>query len=513
MLKNKVIYQIYPKSFCDSNNDGIGDLEGIIGKLDYLSNLGVDYLWLCPINASPQKDNGYDISNYYELEPMYGTKETFKKLIQEANKRDIKIMMDLVLNHTSTTHEWFQKALAGDPEYQEYYIFRDQPNDTRSVFGGSAWNYAPELKQYYFCYFDKTQADLNWDNPKVREAMYAAVNYWIDFGVEGFRLDVINHISKDLDHGIHCNGPKLATYLEELNASTFKNELLTVGECWGATLDDLQSITGDNRLVQAFHFKDICPNTNEDKFNQGPLDLNRLLTTCQQFENEYTGINTIVLNNHDLPRLASIWLQDTPKLRYYASTLLCGFFSSLKGNLYVYQGDEIGMINYEKDTIEEYDDVWDHNIYQEKIEAGNDPKEVMKTIRKYSRDNARVIMPWDNSSHKGFSKATPWIPYDNASEVTVLNDVTKTHSVYHFYKKMIQFRKDHYELLDLPMNYTIEDKLVVMKKENLTIVANFHDQPTQTKYAASKSIVSNYSTCDSKSLMAYEVRYILENNK
>ncbi|MGL4382720.1 MAG: alpha-amylase family glycosyl hydrolase, partial [Bacilli bacterium] len=286
-LENKVIYQIYPKSFLDTNNDGIGDLQGIINKLDYLKDLGVDYIWLSPINKSPQNDNGYDISDYDQINPCFGNKQDFINLINEAASKNIKIMMDLVLNHTSTNHEWFLKALEGHKEYQDYYYFQEEVNPIQSIFLGSAWNYVPSLNKYYFCFFDKTQADLNWNNPKVRMKLYQSINKWIELGVEGFRLDVIDHIAKDLDNGITSNGPKLLEYLKELNNKTFTNKILTVGECWNASLEEMEKICQKDGLTQAFHFEDITHTNGKTKWDQQPFNLNKLASILSKWHNEY----------------------------------------------------------------------------------------------------------------------------------------------------------------------------------------------------------------------------------
>lgn len=286
-LENKVIYQIYPKSFMDTNQDGVGDLQGIISKLDYLQTLGVDYIWLSPINQSPQKDNGYDISDYDAIDPLFGTIDDYKQLIKDANQRNIKVMMDLVLNHTSTEHIWFKKAVQGDPYYQDFYYFRDQPNAIRSIFSGSAWNYVPELNKYYFCYFDKTQADLNFENENVRKELYAMINRWIDLGVEGFRLDVVDHISKDLDNGINCKGPKYEIYLKELNNQTFKDKILTVGECYGSSVEEMRRMCHQDGLFQAFHFKDISITNENFKWDQKPFDLHHLATIYKEWQNDY----------------------------------------------------------------------------------------------------------------------------------------------------------------------------------------------------------------------------------
>lgn len=505
-LENKVIYQIYPKSFMDSNNDGIGDLKGIISKLDYLKNLGVDYIWLSPINKSPQNDNGYDISDYYRIDEMFGDIEDFKLLIKEAKARSIKIMMDLVLNHTSTDHEWFQNAINNDPEYLDYYIFQDQPTNINSIFGGSAWNYVPALDKYYFCFFDKTQADLNWENPKVRQELYYMINFWIDLGVQGFRLDVIEHISKDLKNGINCKGPRYLEFLKELNNNTFKDELLTVGECWFASVDQMNDMCHKDGLYQAFHFAEIVHTSGPTgKWDQVPFNLKQLSSTIKEWQNDYRGCNAIVMNNHDLPRLVSLWLDDK-NYRYESATLLITIFGLLKGNLYLYQGEEIGMCNAYEDKIDLYNDIESRNYYLEQKAHNIDEEEIMSKIMTVSRDNARSVMQWNNQVNAGFSSVKPWTFVNKRyQEINVENDINSNNSIFNYYQEIIKFRKSNYELIQNKIDYIINENILVITRKGFTIVANFSSSNYKYKIDDKEIIFNNYKGSITNDVKPYQV--------
>ncbi len=481
-MNNQVIYQIYPKSFCDSNHDGIGDLQGIISKLDYLQDLGIDYLWLSPINQSPQNDNGYDISDYDSIDPMFGTMEDYQQLINEANKRGIKIMMDLVLNHTSTHHEWFKKALSGDPYYQAFYYIKKDPVPIDSIFGGMAWQYEEAFDGYYFCFFDKTQADLNWDNPNVRAALYEMINRYIKMGVQGFRLDVINHISKDLDHGINANGPKYLDYLKELNHNTFTNQLLTVGECWFASVEQMKAMCQQDGLTQAFHFEDVMvTSTNKGKWYQQPLNLNELAKIIEKWQNEQDLIPANVMDNHDLPRLVSLWLDDD-RHRKASASLLMTVFGLLRGNFYLFQGDEIGMTNAYFDDITQYRDVETLNALPV-LSKETSMQQAMTQIKRISRDNARVPFAWDNTIYGGFSQTKPWIDLaSNHHEVNLETDLQSDFSLHQYTKKIIAFKKEHEMILNEAITAHVLSHILELKRENVVIVANFSNRKQHYKH-------------------------------
>ncbi len=472
LLENKVIYQIYPKSFKDTTGNGFGDINGIIGKLDYLHDLGVDYLWLSPICKSPQNDNGYDIADYYTIDPLFGTNQDYENLIKEANARGIKIMMDLVLNHTSSEHAWFQKALQGEKKYYDYYIFRDEPNEIGSYFSGKAWTYSEELKQYYFRLFDVTQPDLNWENPDLRREIYDMVNYWIERGVEGFRLDVIDLIGKEPDNMITSKGPKFYEYLKELSNTTFKDELLTVGECWGSSLEESYKMCNKDGLTQAFHFKHLSAVENGDKWFKKRLDIKELVQTLEEWQNQYTGVEAIVMNNHDLPRLISNWFDDK-EYRVESAKLAITLFGLMKGNLYIYQGEEFGSTNAYMDNIEDYNDVETKNKYKDLVELGLDHKTIMNMIMRTSRDNGRIPMAWDSSENGGFTSGTAWLKVNrNYKEVNAASDMASGDSIFHYYKEIIAFRKKHYDLINTKVDFEIEKDLLKFKRGSIEFVAN-----------------------------------------
>lgn len=468
-LENKIIYQIYPKSYLDTTGNGFGDLQGIISKLDYIKSLSVDYIWLSPCLASPQKDNGYDISNYEMIDPLFGTNDDYLKLIEEANKRDMKIMMDLVLNHTSDKHEWFQRALKHESKYMDYYIWRDEPNELESVFGGSAWTYSDCVGKYYLHFFDKSQPDLNWENPEVREELYAMINRWIEKGVQGFRLDVIDMIGKDPDKLIGAKGPKYLDYLYELSDRTFKDKILTVGECWGSTLEETLAMCNEKGLTQSFHFHQHTLTDVSDKWHQRELELHELVTIFETWQNEYTGIEAIVMNNHDQPRLLSKWFDDIDNYELQAK-LLITVFGMLRGNLYLYQGEEIGMASSYREDISFYQDVETLNYYES---PKKDPS-VMKRIQVISRDNARVPMQWTASNNAGFTQSKPWIAVNESSKfINVEEQEERASSVLNYYREFLRFRKENYEDISSKMSFYSHGNTLSMENESFKLIANF----------------------------------------
>lgn len=508
-LENKIIYQIYPKSFKDTSGNGIGDLRGIISKLDYLKNLGIDYLWLSPICLSPQNDNGYDIADYYTIDPLFGTNDDYYELIGEAKKRGIKIMMDLVLNHTSSEHEWFKKALTGDKKYQDYYIFRDKPNDIGSFFGGNAWTYSKEVGKYYFRLFDTTQPDLNWENEEVRQEIYKMVNFWIDKGIEGFRLDVIDLIGKEPDKMITGKGPKFYDYLAELQANTFKDKILTVGECWASSIEETNKMCNDKMLTQAFHFNHLLITNNNDKWFRKKINLHDLVEVLENWQNNYAGIEALVMNNHDLPRLISSWLDDT-KYRVESAKLAITLFGLLRGNLYLYQGEEIGMTNGHLFDIADYVDVETVNKYEELKSLNLEEEVIMDVISMTSRDNGRLPMQWDSGCNASFSKSKPWLKVNsNYKEVNVEKDIKLDQSIYAYYQDIIKFRKENYNLIDQKISFEVNADVLKYTKGKITFYASFGSSIALVDKHKSP-IFSNYSKHVKKHLRPYEVYFSIE---
>lgn len=453
--KNAVFYQIYPKSFQDTNGDGIGDLKGIISRLDYLEQLGVDGIWLSPVFASPQADNGYDISDYEAIDPMLGTMEDMEALIAQAKQRGISIIMDLVLNHSSDEHRWFQEALKGrDNPYHDYYVWRDgkegcPPNDMESVFGGPAWTYVPSLGQYYFHQFLEKQPDLNWDNGLLRQELYRSIRFWIEKGVEGFRLDVIDQIAKEPDQKITANGPRLHEFLRELSKEAFSKEgLVTVGEAWSANIPRAQvfSAPDGSELSMVFQFEHIGldQQPGKEKWDTAPLYLPELKECfCRWQKSLYgRGWNSLFMNNHDLPRVVSRWGNDQ-EYRMQSAKMLATMLHGMQGTPYIYQGEELGMTNIRL-PIEAYIDPEIHNMYQERTQKGIAPKEVMESIWARGRDNARTPMQWSEEAYAGFSTTKPWLPVnENYHEINAEQALADPDSIFYYYKRLIELRKTY----------------------------------------------------------------------
>jgi len=451
-----VVYQIYPRSFCDSNNDGIGDINGIISKLDYLQQLGVNVLWLSPVYKSPMDDNGYDISDYQDIAAEFGTMDEMKTLLAEAKQRDIKIVMDLVVNHTSDEHPWFIEAKKSkDNPYRDYYIWRDAkpdgsaPDELGSIFGGSAWQWDETTQQYYFHLFSKRQPDLNWENPKVQQEVHQMMNWWIEQGIGGFRLDVIDLIGKEIDKGITGNGPRLHPLLQEMNRATFGDkDLLTVGETWGATpeIAKLYSDPARHELSMVFQFEHITLTWQHgDKWNPIPLDLKQFKQVLTKWQTELAdqGWNSLFWNNHDLPRVVSKYGNDR-ELRVESAKMLATALHFLKGTPYIYQGEEIGMTNVAFDSLQQYKDIETLNFYQVKTQSGVSHEHMMQAIHENSRDNARTPMQWSNAPHAGFSQVEPWIETNpNYEAINVEQALADQNSIFYHYQKLIQLRKAH----------------------------------------------------------------------
>ena len=451
--KNAVLYQIYPKSFQDANGDGIGDLPGITARLDYLQTLGVDALWLSPIFASPQVDNGYDISDYRAVDPMFGTLDDLRALIRAADARGIGIVLDLVLNHTSDQHRWFQEAKKSkDNPCHDYYIWRDgtpdaPPNGMKATFGGPAWTWVPELGQYYFHQFAPQQPDLNWENPAVRRALYDMINFWIAEGVAGFRLDVIDQIAKEPDNGITANGPRLMEFLRELNRETFGGkDLVTVGEAWGADLARARQYSAPDGSVfsMVFQFEQMVLDQDGSKWKARPWALPELKASIAKWQQGLHGAgwNSLFWNNHDLPRIVSRW-GDDGESRVPSAKALAVALHGLQGTPYIYQGEELGMTNAPY-PLEELRDLESINAYHEMVEKGMPEADALAAIHRMMRDNARTPMQWTDGPHAGFTSGTPWMMVNpNYTRINAAAALADPDSVFYTYQKLIALRKAH----------------------------------------------------------------------
>lgn len=499
--RKSVVYQIYPKSFNDTTGNGEGDLQGIIEKLDYLQYLGVDYIWLTPVYESPMNDNGYDISDYYKINEKFGTIEDLKILVAEAHKRDLKIMMDIVINHTSTEHEWFKQAYAdSDSEYRDYYFFKrssdaQPPTNWESKFGGNAWKYDKKTDAYYLHLFDVTQADLNWDNPKVRCALYDIINYWIDFGIDGFRFDVINLISKGefknskkIGKEFYTDGPRVHEYLHEMNERTFGGkDLMTVGEMSSTTIDHCIKYTAPERqeLSSVFNFHHLKVDyVNGEKWSNAKLDFHKLkdiLMEWQQGIYEGGGWNAIFWCNHDQPRVVSRFGNDTNEtLRKQSAKMLATVLHMMQGTPYIYQGEEIGMTDPGFASIEQYRDIESLNAYSNMKRAGYDEDEILTILGQKSRDNSRTPVQWTSEKNAGFTTGTPWIDIpDNFDQINVEAAIEDEQSVLHTYRDLIRLRHE-YDIVtygSIEPLYMEHNELFIYKRlykdETWLVVANF----------------------------------------
>lgn len=465
--KESVIYQIYPRSFKDSNGDGIGDINGIISQLDYIKSLGVDIIWLCPVYQSPNDDNGYDISDYREIHPEYGTMEDFDALLQGVHDRGMKLLMDMVANHTSDEHAWFEESRASkDNPKRDFYIWKpgkegQEPNNWMSFFGGKAWDYDEKTGEYYLHLFTRKQPDLNWDNPNVRSEIYDQMTFWLDKGVDGFRLDVISLISKrgfeDSPHEefnttiaeVYANGPHIHEYLQEMHEKVLtKYDLMTVGEGPGITLDNGLNYVDESRneLNMIFHFDHMFIDHGAGgKFDPVKVNFVKFKQIFHAWDRQLgdAGWNSIFLGNHDFPRMVSRFANDED-YREESAKLLALMLLSMRGTPYIFQGDEIGMTNVAFEDITDYRDVETLNVWEETQENGGDLDELMKAIHWQGRDNARTPVQWDTSTNAGFTEATPWIKVNpNYESVNVKKDEMNPKSVLHFYRKMITIRKTY----------------------------------------------------------------------
>ena len=513
--KNAVVYQIYPKSFQDSNGDGIGDIQGIISRLDYLEELGIDAVWISPMYCSPQDDNGYDISDYQDIDPMFGSLDDMEELITKAKEKNIRIIMDLVLNHTSDEHRWFQEAKKSkDNPYHDYYVWRDgeegvYPNDMKATFGGPAWEWVPELGQYYFHQFSVKQPDLNWENPEVRREIYDMILWWMDKGAGGFRLDVIDQIAKEPDQKITNNGPRLHEFLQEMSRETFqKGDLITVGEAWGADpeIAKLYSNPDGSEFSMVFQFEHMVMDQQEgkEKWDLAPLPFVKLKKCLAKWQTELCGKgwNSLFLDNHDLPRIVSRW-GDDGKYRKESAKMLAAILHGMQGTPYVYQGEELGMTNVKFPDISSYEDIETLNMYRERLEAGYDKEDIMRSIYAKSRDNARTPMQWSGDENAGFTTGTPWIALNpNYKEINADSERRDPDSVYNFYRKLIRLRKEYpvfidgkFELL-LPEDEQIFAYTRTDGEHQILVAANFTGEPAQCpvwkEWEGAQVLIHNY---------------------
>lgn len=501
--RKSVVYQIYPKSFNDTTGNGKGDLNGIIEKLDYIKYLGVDYIWLTPIYESPMNDNGYDISDYFKINEEFGTLDDFKKLIYEAHRRDLKVMLDIVINHTSTEHHWFKEAIRSkDNPYRDFYFFKSSadgpPTNWQSKFGGNAWKYDEKSDEYYLHLFDVTQADLNWDNEKVRQALYEMVNYWIQFGVDGFRFDVINLISKDefknseaIGKEFYTDGPRVHQYLHELNRHTFGNRnMMTVGEMSSTTIDNCIKYTRPERqeLNSVFNFHHLKVDYKDgEKWTNEKYDflkLKKILMEWQVGIHNGGGWNAIFWCNHDQPRVVSRFGDDTNELNRQASAkMLAIALHMLQGTPYIYQGEEIGMTDPHYTLIQKYRDVESLNAYTHLKEEGIPEEEILTILSQKSRDNSRTPIQWNQNENAGFTSGTPWIDLpNNIDAINVEDAISNKDSVLHVYRQLIKLRH-HYDIItygDIEPLYMDHPQLFIYrrnyKNDSWLIIANFSNE-------------------------------------
>lgn len=498
-----VVYQIYPKSFNSYYNRETGDIKGVTEKLDYLKELGVDYIWLTPIYQSPQNDNGYDVSDYYSIDPSYGTMEEFEELLAEAKVRNIEIMLDIVVNHSSTEHKWFKEAKEDkNSPYRNYYIWRDEKNNWESKFGGSAWKYDEKTEQYYLHLFDETQADLNWENEKLREEVYDMMRFWLDKGVTGFRLDVINLISKDQyflnDEGstatsdgrkYYTDGPRVHEYLQEMNRNVFAGkDVITVGEMSSTTIDHCIKYSNPerNELSMTFSFHHLKVDyPNGDKWTKAEFDFIKLKEIMSSWQIEMQkggGWNALFWCNHDQPRIVSRF-GDDGKYRNESAKMLATAMHMLQGTPYIYQGEEIGMTNPKFESIEQYRDVESLNIYDIKLKEGLSKEEIIGILKQKSRDNSRTPMQWNEEMNSGFTTSTPWISAaENFKEINVEKALEDKESVFYHYKKLIELRKTYDVITE--GEYAILDKndpkiwayTRTTESEVLLVINNFYGE-------------------------------------
>ncbi|WP_276250823.1 glycoside hydrolase family 13 protein [Haloarcula rara] len=542
--KEAVVYQIYPKSFADSDGDGLGDLQGVIDRLDYVASLGVDVIWLNPVYESPQHDNGYDISDYRAIHEAYGTMEDWERLLSEVHARDMKLIMDLVVNHTSTDHEWFQRSRRDEDGYREYYLWHEgeePPNNWTSGFGGSAWSYDDEVGAQYLHLFDETQADLNWDSEAVREDVYEMMNWWLEQGIDGFRMDVINMVSKPeglpdgdpekdwvgIEH--FTNGPDAVKYLSEMAAATYDDyEAMTVGECVNVDPDTASDyVSAEGPMDMLFHFEHMSVDSDGQWLSPSEWDLTDLKAVMSKWQTDLDGWNSLYLTNHDQPRIVSRF-GDDGEYRRESAKLLGTLLFTLSGTPYVYQGQELGMTNYPWSSLDELDDLQSIGKVEAAVEAGEIDgfEEVKQAVRDKSRDNARTPMQWDDSEHAGFTDGEPWLPVNpNYERINVAAAEADPDSVLHYYRDLVALRGDHEVLVYGAYNLLLPDHESVwayrMETEDDAVLVALNVDDTETSVTLDDAarteelLCSNYGppsdTGAALTLRPYEARvYQLE---
>ncbi len=547
--QKSVVYQIYPKSFNDTTGNGMGDINGITEKLDYIKELGVDVIWLTPIYVSPQNDNGYDIADYYTIQPDYGTMKDFEKMLEKAHQIGLKIIMDIVVNHTSTEHKWFKEAKKSkDNPYRNYYIWKDGkpgelPTNWESKFGGNTWEYDETTGSYYLHLFDVTQADLNWENEKVRDDVYQMMNFWLDKGVDGFRMDVINLISKDQrfpnDDGsiapgdgrkFYTDGPRVHEFLHEMNQEVFKGrETITVGEMSSTSMEDCIKYSNPEReeLDMTFNFHHLKVDyPNGEKWTKAPFDflyLKQLLSDWQTGMQEGGGWNALFWCNHDQPRIVSRFGDDTIYHKESAK-MLATTIHMMQGTPYIYQGEEFGMTNAGFNDISQYRDVESLNMYKIKKAEGLSDQEIIEILQEKSRDNARTPMQWNNTVNAGFTEGSPWIGLpDNYQIINAEAAIADKTSIFYHYQRLIQLRKEYqvitdgkYQLIS-PNDFAIFAYIRENKDTKLLVVNNFYAKEAELNLPEairsdckdSRILLSNYAdspslASDTISLRPYE---------
>jgi oligo-1,6-glucosidase len=522
--KESVVYQLYPRSFNDGNGDGIGDLHGAREKVPYLDDLGVDVVWLNPVYDSPQVDGGYDVRDYYSIDEDYGTMADFDRLLADLHERDMRLVMDLVVNHTSDEHEWFQRSRRGDPEYADYYHWVDgdpdePPNDWESFFGGPAWSYDEERQAWYLHLFDETQPDLDWQNPAVRGSIYQIMRWWLEKGIDGFRLDVINVLSKpegypdadpDADAIVrgadrYVNGPRIHEYLDELYEETLANyDVMTVGEMVHLSVDEAERFTGssDRGMSMAFTFDHMRLDMEGGRWNAADWSVRDLKRVVSRWQTEFDGWNPLFMNNHDEPRMVSRFGDDEEYHRESA-TLLATLLYTLRGTPFCYQGEELGMTNYPFESLEEVEDVDTVKNVENLRDRGvlEDDDEVLELVRHRSRDNARTPVQWDDSPNAGFTDDEPWLPVNpNHEEINAARADEDPRSILNYYRRLIELREDHDVLIhgDYELLPTADDRQWVYERtlgrERVLVVLNFCSD--HTEFAAPEAggdlLVANY---------------------
>lgn len=545
--KESVIYQIYPRSFADSNGDGIGDLNGITAHLDYLETLGIDVIWLSPVYKSPNDDNGYDISDYRDIMDDFGTMEDFDRLLAEAHRHHIRIVMDLVVNHTSDEHAWFIESRSSrDNPHRDYYIWKEpkdgkEPNNWGAWFGGSAWELDEHTGMYYLHCFSRKQPDLNWENPKVRDEVFDMMNWWCEKGIDGFRMDVISMISKDpsfpdgpVEDGLYgslapyvCNGPHVHEYLQEMNRRVLSHyDLLTVGEAAGVTIEEAQKYANNDgtELGMVFQFEhvDLIRGPIGKWSDQKPKlrDFRRVMNKWQ-YELEGKAWNSLFLDNHDQPRVVSRFANDSEQYRVVSAKMIATCLHMLKGTPYVYQGEELGMTNAYFDRLEDYRDIESINAFHQYVDSGLvTAEDMMRYLKEISRDNARTPMQWDDSRNAGFTTGTPWIRVNpNYKEINAAACTADPDSVFHYYQELIRLRHTLPIIVYGTFRGLLEDSETIYAYQRLldgqvlTVACNFTDQEQSCDLCedpAARELISNYKTHKAGALQPYEARVILQ---